>query len=54
MQLSSEINPYQLSTTGANVGRLLPVRGWQLMIALAAVVLASFRSFLQSKRSKEA
>jgi O-antigen ligase len=40
MQLSSEIKPYSFSTSGANAGRLLPVRGWQITVALAAVVLA--------------
>jgi O-antigen ligase len=39
MQLSSEINPGALSP-GANTDRLLPVRGWQLTVALAALVLA--------------
>jgi O-antigen ligase len=41
MQLSSEIKPYPLRTaTGANAGRLRQVRGWQLTVALAALVLA--------------
>ena len=40
MQLSSEINPWPYAMTGASAAPLLPVRGWQITLALAALVLA--------------
>ena len=40
MPLSSEINSWPYATTGANAAPLLPVRGWQIALALAALVLA--------------
>jgi O-antigen ligase len=41
MQLSSKMGPYWPGTaTGASAGRLWPIRGWQLTLAMAAVALA--------------